>query len=405
LFVTAETSLPGRWWMLAGIWLVNVCIGLSMFCMAPLVSVVAADLNLSLVAMGSVLGAWPLLYMLVALPLGAVVDRIGLRRCVTLGAWIVTLSVLLRGQAQGYASLYLAVALLGLGVPLISISTPKLVNYWFPPGERGTATGFYMSGPSVGAMLGLALTNLVVMPAVGHQWRMVMLVYALMTAIAASAWWVVAYRLGPRGPSDREPGRAMQWAQYLRLLERPSARRVLLLATGSFLFMHGLSNWIPEILRSAGMNAASAGLWAALPVAITVLGAILVPRVTPPGRRARMLILLFLLAAVAALLLTASGFGWTVLGLILLGVARSAFWPLTLLCLTEAQDMQRSELAPAGALFFTFGELGGVLGPLIIGALAQVSGSFVLPLVALAGLCLALALVSLSLERLQRAGA
>jgi hypothetical protein len=42
---------------------------------------------------------------------------------------------------------------------------------------------------------------------------------------------------------------------------------------------------------------------------------------------------------------------------------------------------------------------------LIIGALAQVSGSFVLPLVALAGLCLALALVSLSLERLQRAGA
>lgn len=395
-------AVPARWQLLAGIWLVNACFGLVMFSMAPLVSVVAADLDLSLAAMGTVLGAWPLVYMLVALPLGAVVDRIGLRRCITLGAWIVALSALLRSQAQGYASLYLAVALLGVGVPLVSIATPKLISYWFAAEERGSATGWYMSGPSVGAMLGLALTNWVVMPLVDNRWRMALLCYAALAALVAGIWWRVAARLGPRGPADREPGRPMGLGQYFSLLARPSARRVLVLATGVFLFMHGLNNWVPEVLRSAGLDARQAGLWAALPVAITVVGAILVPRLTPAGYRARMLIVLFVLGSVAAMLIAAPGLTWIVPGLVLLGVARSALWPLTLLCLTESSDMRRSELAPAGALFFTFGELGGMLGPVLIGVLAQASGSFVVPLAALSGLCLALALVSLSLDRLQR---
>jgi CP family cyanate transporter-like MFS transporter len=395
-------GLPGRGVLLAGIWLVNVCVGLVMFSMAPLVSIVAADLNLSLAAMGSILGAWPLIYMLAALPLGAVVDRIGLRRCITLGAWIVALSALLRGWAQGYASLYAAVALLGLGVPMISIATPKLINYWFGPHERGTATGWYMSGPSVGAMLGLSLTNFVVMPAVGGQWRLVLLMYAGCAGVVAAVWWGVAHRLGPRSPLDREPGRPLDLRQYLRLLNRPIARRVLLLAMGVFMFMHGLNNWVPEILRQAGLNASEAGLWASLPVAITVIGAILIPRMTPAANRPRALMGLFVLGSVAALLLVAPGFGWVAVGLVLLGIARSALWPLTLLCLTESRDMERSELAPAGAMFFTAGELGGVLGPVLIGVLAQATGTFVWPLFAIAAVSFSLALVSLSLERLRR---
>jgi cyanate permease len=397
-----KTGLPGRSALLAGIWLVNVCVGLVMFSIAPLVSTVAADLKLSLSAMGSILGAWPLLYMLVALPLGAVVDRIGLRRCITLGAWVVALSALLRGWAQGYASLYFSVALLGLGVPMISIATPKLVNYWFAPEERGRATGWYMSGPSVGAMLGLALTNLVVMPAVDGQWRLVLMVYAACAASVASLWWLIAYRLGPRSPVDREPGRPLDWRQYLRLLKRASARRVLILATGVFMFMHGLNNWVPEILQHAGMEPAMAGLWASLPIAITVMGVIIIPRLTPAAHRPRILMGLFVLGSIAALLLAAPGFGWVILGLVLLGIARSALWPLTLLCLTEADDMERSELAPAGALFFTAGEFGGVLGPLLVGVLAQATGSFDLPLLAIAAVSFSLALVSLSLERLRR---
>lgn len=394
---------PGRWVLLAGIWTVNVSFGLVMFSLAPLVAEVSRDLGLGLTAMGTVLGAWPLVYMLVALPLGAYVDRIGLRRCVLIGIILVSLSALLRATAASYLTMYLAVSLLGLGVPLISIATPKLVNYWFAPSERGAATGLYMSGPSVGAMLCLGLTQWWVMPMVDYQWRRVLIAYGLFCVLVAGIWWLIARTVGARGPTDREAGRVADWGLYLRLLARPIARKVLVLTTGVFLFMHGLNNWVPEMLRIAGLDPAHAGLLAALPIAITIVGAVLVPRFTPAGGRARALAGLFTCGALAVLLLSASTLSAVLAGLVLLGIARSALWPLTLLCLTESGQVDSSELAPAGALFFTFGEVGGMAGPVLMGAMAQLSGGFQWPMVTLALMCLGLALLSLSLERLQRA--
>ncbi len=403
-FSSPDTGRPGRWVLLAGIWTVNLSFGLVMFSLAPVVAEVSGDLGLGLTAMGTVLGAWPLVYLLVALPLGAYVDRIGLRRCVLIGIALVSLSALLRAFAESYLSMYLAVSLLGLGVPLISIATPKLVNYWFAPSERGAATGLYMSGPSVGAMLCLGLTQWWVMPLVDHQWRRVMILYGLFCALVTGIWWLISRTVGARGPADREAGRVADWGLYLRLLARPIARKVLVLATGVFLFMHGLNNWVPEMLRLAGLDPAQAGLLAALPIAITIVGAILVPRFIPAGGRARALAGLFACGAVAALLLSTSALSAVLAGLVLLGIARSALWPLTLLCLTESGQVEPSELAPAGALFFTFGEVGGMAGPVLMGAMAQLTGGFQWPMFTLALMCVGLALLSLSLERLQQAG-
>jgi hypothetical protein len=50
-------------------------------------------------------------------------------------------------------------------------------------------------------------------------------------------------------------------------------------------------------------------------------------------------------------------------------------------------------------MFFTVAEIGGVLGPLSVGALSDVSGDFALPLAAMTGVCLLL-LALLGLLRL-----
>ena len=66
--------------MLAGVWLIYACFGLVLASMAPLVQVITEDLQLSLSAMGSILGAWPLVYIGAAIPAGTLLDRFGLRR-------------------------------------------------------------------------------------------------------------------------------------------------------------------------------------------------------------------------------------------------------------------------------------------------------------------------------------
>ena len=49
-------------------------------------------------------------------------------------------------------TLFLAVAVFGLGGPFISIGAPKLISAWFGPRERGTAMGLYMTAPSIGTV-------------------------------------------------------------------------------------------------------------------------------------------------------------------------------------------------------------------------------------------------------------
>jgi MFS transporter, CP family, cyanate transporter len=98
--------------MLAGVWMVYFCFGSTAAAIAPLVSRITAELNLSHTQMGSILGAWQLVYIGAAIPCGALLDRIGPRRGLALGAAVVAASGILRGVATNYVTMLLAVGAL-----------------------------------------------------------------------------------------------------------------------------------------------------------------------------------------------------------------------------------------------------------------------------------------------------
>ena len=182
---------PYRWMMLLGVWLVYFCFGLTVAAMAPLVGAITADLGMSYSAMGSVLGAWPLVYIAAAMPCGALMDRIGPRRGLLLATGVIALSGALRGLADGHVSLFLAVALFGVGGPLVSVGAPKLISLWFEGKERGLAMGVYISGPALGGILALSLTNSVSMPLADGDWRAVLIGYAAVALLAGLLWLAV----------------------------------------------------------------------------------------------------------------------------------------------------------------------------------------------------------------------
>ena len=57
------TRHPYRWLMLGGVWLLYFCFGLSIAALAPLVQPITRELDISLVVMGWIFGAWPLVYI------------------------------------------------------------------------------------------------------------------------------------------------------------------------------------------------------------------------------------------------------------------------------------------------------------------------------------------------------
>ena len=173
-----------RWLMLGGVWLIYFCFGLTVTSLAPLVRPVTRDLEMSYSEMGSVLGAWQLIYILTALPCGALVDRVGLRRSLLICSIVMGMSFTLRALAVDHMTLFLSVALFGFGGPLVSIGAPKLISLWFMGRERGLAMGIYVTGPAFGGITSLSLTNSVMMPWLDGAWRDVVLVYGIIVFLS-----------------------------------------------------------------------------------------------------------------------------------------------------------------------------------------------------------------------------
>ena len=391
-----------RWLLLFGVWILYFAFGLTLVAMAPLIGAIRADLNLSDGAMGLVLGAWPLVYIASAMPCGAFLDRVGPRRALFAAAVIIALSAAARGLANDQLSLFLAVALFGIGGPLISIGAPKLVSLSFEGADRGMAMGIYITGPALGGIAALALTNSVVMPLMEQNWRHVMFFYAGISLCTGLVWLAINRHPQARGLERlaMAGGGQGQLKVFASLLRLPSVRVVLVMAIGAFFFNHGLNNWLPEILRRGGMSAVQAGYWAAIPTIVGILGSLLIPRLAVSARRQKILFALIVAAGLSTLLLqSASNVLPLTLGLILQGLSRSSLMTVLMLLLVETPGIGSRHAGAAGGLFFSAAEIGGVLGPLTLGALSDLTGGFSAGLYLLSGICGLLIVLLLRLGR------
>lgn len=392
--MTAATAAPAashpyRWVMLAGVSLIYYAFGITVASMAPLVAPVSRELGLSHTEMGSVLGAWPLFYVAFAAPSGALIDRIGPRRALFLAAVIIALSGALRGMASGHLSLFLAVAVFGLGGPTVSVGAPKVITLWFTGRERGLAMGLYLSANALGVMTSLAFTSSVAMPLADGDWRTVLLCYAGFVLIAGFVWLGLSAHGASRDMERRlaaQP-KGPQLAIFADLLRLPSVRLVMTLGVCIFFFNHSLNNWLPRILLAEGMDAASAGYWAAIPIGVGVFSVLLIPRLAIPSRRFAILLSLLVCAAGASLLIQTGSGAPLVVGVVLQGVVRGALTPILILLLIESPEVGENRVGSAGGLFFSAAELGGFLGPFTIGLVADATGGFSAALYMLTGLC------------------
>ncbi len=398
------SSHPHRWVMLGGVWLLYCCFGLTVASLAPLVAPISADLGLSHSAMGSVLGAWPLVYIASAVPCGAIMDRMGPRRALFIAAAVVAVSTVLRGVAEGHLSLFLAVAVFGLGGPLISVGAPKVIAQWFSGPSRGFAMGAFFTGNAVGGIAALSLTNSVVLPLMG-SWRGVVLVYGLFVLLAGVVWLIIGAHPASRAVEAQaaaEEGRVSYFSAVAELVQLPVVRTMLIMGIFIFFFNHGLNNWLPEILRTGGMDPVRAGFWSAIPTAVGVIGALTIPRLAIPERRFIILGILFFAAACASLLLHAAEGPLLFAGLMLQGMARGSMTTIALLILMEAPEVGARRTGSLSGMYCSAAEIGGVMGPVSIGVLYDTAGGFASGLFMMTGISTLLLLMLVRVRTLNR---
>ncbi len=356
-------------------WLIYFSFGMVMSSLVPIVSLLRAELGISYTGMGVILGAWQLVYIAAAAPSGILIDRIGPKKALVIGALIIAVSAFLRSYADGFWTLFAAVALFGLGGPIVSIGLRKLVVDWFSGSSRGLASGIYITGPALGSVLVLSSTHALILPVTG-SWRMTLAVYALI-AFGVALIWIAFGRDSPESASDRQnPGATA--GGYREVISQPAVWSVIVVGFSAFLASHGLRSWLPQILETRGMSPAMSGVLASLPAITGVFGSVLILKLASRragSRKLATIALLLVTGLCIAAIIVADG-GPLVLAIAVEGFCAAAIQPLMLNILMEMPSVGPRRMGTAAGIFFSVGEVGGTAGPVFMGLLADLTGSF-----------------------------
>ena len=130
---------PFRWVIFGAMCVVYFAFGVILLAIPPMVYEVRADLGISRGMLGFALGAWALLYMVTAPPAGQMIDRIGLRRSLAAGALLVAAVGGSPIAAHGMVMLWVAIAVIGIGGPLVSLAGAKAGRGVVPRPARTSA--------------------------------------------------------------------------------------------------------------------------------------------------------------------------------------------------------------------------------------------------------------------------
>jgi len=385
-----------RWVMLGLVSLLYWIFGIITRSLPPLVTPIIQDLNITYSQMGLVLGSWQLSYIAVAVIGGAIIDRWGIRKSVFIGILIVSLSEILRSLANGFGSMFIFVALFGLGGPMISIGSPKTISAWFIGKERGKAVGIYMAVGWTGGLVALATTNSVFMPLTGYSWRLTFVCFSLLAFIATLLWSLLAREI-PSGAETSEDNSVTE--VFTRLVRIRKVQAILVMGFLAFACTHGLGSWLPKIFETKGLTPAIAGFAASVPVLIGIPMVLLIPRFVAPSLRGRFIALISFGLAVGVFIIvsTPPGVLFTT-GLILYGLSFGPVYPLLMLILMDFPEVGSRYMGSVGGIFFCIAEIGGFAGPSIIGTLKDFTGSFLSTAYVFAGIAIVMAIMGLSLK-------
>ena len=344
------------------------------------------DLNLSAAEWGWVQSAFILSYGLMQIPMGALGDRYGHRKILSMIVLWWSLFTAFTGMAAGLASLLVIRFMFGIGEAGSSPCSTGVISRWFEKHEVGKAQGYVWAASRMGG----ALTPFVVIPVMTLLgWREAFYILGALGIVWAAVWYFY-YR-------DRQPETTKE------TVRQPIPWRTILhhkqfwiicamyffYAFGSWFFF----SWFPTFMELGRGFAKSELTYAvAVPFIMSMIGNIsggyLTDRLTKKyglkiGRKALgstslavsavcMFLAAFIPGKMAVFVFLSLCFG-------IFDLMLPSAWALCI-------DLGKQHAGTISGAMNTAGNLGGFFCGILFGQLVQSSGNYNLPLYMIAGM-------------------
>ncbi|MBU4174982.1 MAG: MFS transporter [Actinobacteria bacterium] len=255
---------------------------------------------------------FPLVFILVSIPAGIIIDRKGFRFAVMLGVVLTAGFSFLRLFTANYTLVLIGMIGIAIGQPFVNNSITKMVAAWFPTEESALATGLATLSLFIGMIIALALT-----PALLKMFgdtlggvRGIVLVYGIAAVVVVVAFALLGRASPPKPPKRteeelQEEGASVNLGSIRKIFGLYDFRLlciIIFIGQGAFIAILQL---IDQILKPKGISSETAGFIGAVMVIAGVVGSVVIPSLSDKYKKRKPFLLLAALVALPTLFLIA----------------------------------------------------------------------------------------------------
>ncbi|MEO7135069.1 MAG: MFS transporter [Vicinamibacterales bacterium] len=375
------------------------------------------DLGFSAAVYGLGSGIFFLSYTLLEVPSNLMLARFGAR--VWIARIMVTWGVLSSAMifVDSPARFYVMRFLLGAAEAGFFPGIILYLTQWFPQRERARAVGLFMTATAMAGVIGAPVSSaLLAMQGAfglkGWQWMFLVegvpaillapVVLLYMTEKPAAAKWLTApereWLARELAAEEAETGHAI-----VTLRGALGSARLWIVSLPYFCIViafYGISFFLPQIIQSvSGFGSATVVLLSAIPYVAATIGLVVVGSRSDRVRERRWHVAAPCLIGAAGFVLTALGPATPAYALTTLSIAAFGIWGTLGPFWTLPTNFLRGTAAAGGiALVNSVGNVGGFVGPFLMGWIREATGGFTAGLLTLAAALVVGAAIVLSIQ-------
>jgi MFS family permease len=348
--------------------------------------VMMADLGIGGASAGILLSAFFWSYTIMQVPAGWLVDRYGAKRILSIGYALWSLSCAATGWVTSFSGVIVARLGLGIGESPVYPAGYSLVASTFSERHRGLASAVYADGAKLGPAIGAPLAAWLI---TAYGWRAMFVIVGIASLAWLAIWWAVAPAHGPKAEATASQSHASR-AELIQLLKTREMWGIILGWFGYLYVFFIYVTWLPGYLVLVrGFTILKVGWYSSLPFIVqfvlSLVGGWAADAVIRKGHSPTVVrktaIGIGLGLGLAIVPAAAAEDGQTALLLFLTALAGMGIASANMFALPPA-IAPKGPSGLVGAIQNSAGALGGVLAPIVTGALYDRMHSFTAALMA-----------------------
>lgn len=363
-----------RWLLIIGVILVGANLRVPLTSAGALVSFIRDDFGISNALAGAIT-TLPLIAFALLSPFAPkIANKIGMERTIAISLALLIIGILIR-SAGAIELLFTGTLLVGLGIAVGNVLIPGIIKMNFPF-KIGLMTGLYAIVMNVFGALGSGL-SIPIATSGSFGWRGSLVIWSGLVLITLLIWL-------PQLMKKHDTKKKINNQKIGGMLRSPLAWKITVFMGAQSLIFYTLITWLPTILTANGYDIHLAGWGVFIFQFASIPFTFIIPVIADRMKNQVMLAFVcsgLILAGIIGLLAGLSEL--SILWVVFLGIGNGSAFSLSMMFFT-LRTKDGYEAAELSGMAQSLGYLLAAVGPVLVGGLQDITGSWTLPLAMMA---------------------